>query len=319
MFGVFGYIIIEGYDFLDALYMTIITVATVGFDEVHDLSPNGKIFTIFLIISSMGTFAYSLSVITVHFVEGELSNFILGYKSKFQRKKMKNHIIVCGYGRNGRQAVKELRAHKKAFLIIEEKKESFLDEPDKTVFVEGDATNDEILILAGVENARAIITTFPNDADNLYVVLTARSLNPNLLIISRASNDSSEKKLKVAGANSVVMPDKVGGSHMATLVLKPDVVSFLDLISFQGNSQANLEEIMCSNLPESFRNKTIDEIGIRSNSGVNIVGYKTPEGEFIINPSAGTKLIKDSKLFVLGTSQQILKMKEIIKSGGPAL
>jgi voltage-gated potassium channel len=264
----------------------------------------------------MGTFAYALSVITVHFVEGELSNFILGYKSKFQRKKMKNHTIVCGYGRNGRQAVKELVAHKKNFIVIDEKKESYSDEQDKTVFIEGDATNDEVLIQAGVENAKALITTFPNDADNLYVVLTARSLKPDLLIISRASNDSSEKKLKVAGANSVVMPDKVGGSHMATLVLKPDVVSFLDLVSFQGNSQANLEEIMCSNLPESFKNKTIDEIGIRKKSGANIVGFKTPEGEFIINPSVSTKLIKDSKLFVLGTSEQISKMKEIIKSGG---
>jgi len=311
--GISGYVIIEGMAFLDALYMTVITVATVGFREVQPLSDAGKLFTISLIITSIGAFAYALSVITSHIVEGEIQQLLKVYQKKTHRRKMKNHIIVCGYGRYGTQATRELIAHKHPFIIIEQHKKVIVEsEQDIIHFVEGDATNDEVLMKAGVTHAKALITTFPVDADNLFVVLTARSLNPNMTIISRASNDSSEKKLKFAGANKIVMPDKVGGTHMAALVVNPDVVDFLNNISIHGADETRLQEIIISEISENLNDKTINGLNIRKQSGANIVGYKTINGEFITNPLPTTKLVPGSKLFVLGTPEQIEKMKDLI-------
>jgi voltage-gated potassium channel len=178
--------------------------------------------------------------------------------------------------------------------------------------VEGDATQDEVLQKAGIERARALITTLPEDADNLFIVLSARSLNAKLFIISRASDDNSDKKLKTAGANNVIMPDRVGGAHMASLVLKPDVMEFLDFITGQGTDNIKLEEITFDNLREEFRNKSMRELEIRNKSGANIIGFKTANGEYIVNPSPDTKMIHDAKLFVLGTTEQIHKLKELL-------
>ncbi len=165
---------------------------------------------------------------------------------------------------------------------------------------------------ADVKSARALITTLPNDADNLFVVLTARALNPGLKIISRASSDSSEKKLRMAGVDSVVMPERVGGAHMATLVAKPDVVEFLEHLTLHDTEAAQLMEIMCDELPIEFHNKPIKETGIGTKSGVTIIGFKTAGGELIINPTKETKLVPSSKLFVLGTNGQIQSMKNIL-------
>ena len=202
-----GYMLIEGDDFLNALYMTIITISTVGFGEIHRLSVPGKIFTMFLILSSFGTYAYAISIITTHFVEGQLADFIVGGSRRNSKvKKMNNHIIICGYGRNGQQAAQELIAYKQTFVVIESDHDVIMKNvSDDTNFVEGDATDDDILEKANISMAKALITTLPNDADNLFVALTARSLNNNLKIISRATNERSEKKLKVAGVNSVIM------------------------------------------------------------------------------------------------------------------
>jgi len=315
--GVTGYMLIEGDNFLNALYMTVITISTVGFGEIHQLSVPGKIFTMFLIISSFGTYAYAISIITTHFVEGQLSDFFVGGgRKKTKIKKMDNHIIICGYGRNGQQAAQELIAHKQAFIIIESDHDVIMHHLDEDFrFVEGDSTNDDILVKANVKTARALITTLPNDADNLFVALTARSLNPDMTIISRATNESSEKKLKVAGVDNVVMPERVGGAHMATLVAKPDIMEFLERLSVHGNAPTNLEEIVCSDLPETVLDKTIYEIGIRKKTGANIIGFKTLEGEFILNPSPDLKVSRGSKLFVLGTPEQIASMKEMIRGG----
>ena len=151
----------------------------------------------------------------------------------------------------------------------------------------------------------------PIDADNLFIVLSARTLNPKLTIISRASEDNSDKKLKLAGADNIIMPDKLGGAHMASLVMKPDVMEFVDYITGQGGDNIRLEEITFDNLPQAFQNKTIRELEIRNKSGANIIGFKTAQGEYIINPSADTVIIPDAKLFVLGTSEQIAKLREL--------
>lgn len=313
--GVSGYMIIEGDSFINALYMTIITISTVGFGEIHKLSVPGKLFTIFLILSSFGTYAYAISMITTYFVEGSVTSFIRGEgKRKSKARKMDNHIIICGYGRNGQQAVQELIAHKQSFVIVENQHDVIMEHLGEDIrFVEGDATNDDILIKANIKNAKALITTLPNDADNTYVTLTARELRPDIIIISRASNESSEKKLKIAGVNNVVMPERVGGAHMATLVAKPDITEFLDHLSVHGAAPTILEEIVCSDMPRSLLGKPIFELKVRRKTGANIIGLKTPEGEFILNPSPELTVDKASKLFVLGTPEQIESMKQIMR------
>ena len=312
--GVGGYMVIEGDMFINALYMTVITISTVGFGEIHNLTTAGKVFTMILILSSFGTYAYAISLITTHFVEGQLSGFFVGGgRTKSKLRKMDNHIIICGFGRNGQQAAHELIAHNQTFVIVENNHDLILHNLGKDFhFVEGDATNDDVLGKANIKSAKALITTLPNDADNLFVALTARSLNPDLIIISRASTESSEKKLKIAGVNNVVMPERVGGAHMATLIAKPDVMEFLDKLSVHGEAPTNLEEIICSDLPENVLDQTINDIGIRRRTGANIIGFKTPDGEFILNPSPELKVIKGSKLFVLGTPDQISSMKKMI-------
>lgn len=312
--GISGYMIIEEDDFLNALYMTVITISTVGFGEIHKLSTAGRVFTIFLIITSFGTYAYAISVITTHFVEGKLSSILKGQRHKI-RKKMENHIIICGYGRNGQQAANELSAHDESFVVIDNNSELISENLDKSFrLIQGNATQDEILIKADIEKAKSLITTLPNDADNLYVVITARALNPNLTIISRASDGGTEKKLRMAGVDNVVMPEKVGGAHMAKLIARPDIIEFLDRLSIMGEAPTNLEEIICNQLPEEYLNKTIYDIQIRKLTGANIVGFKTPTGEYILNPLPDTKLMPNSKLFVLGTPDQINSMKEIFRN-----
>ncbi len=311
--GVLGFSIIEHYNFLDAFYMTIITVATVGFQEVHPLDDAGKIFTTFLIITSFGTFAYAITSISKYVLDGEFNLYFKNLKVNAAIQKLEDHVIICGFGRNGKQAAHVLKKHKTRFVVIEQKKDiiAAINHQYSDLVMEGDATLDEVLMKAGIHKAKALITTLPFDADNLFIVLSARTLNPKLTIISRASEDNSDKKLKVAGANNVIMPDKLGGAHMASLVMKPDVMEFMDYITGQGTDNIRLEEITFATLKPEFQNKTIKDLEIRNKSGANIIGFKTAKGEYIINPSAETKIIPDVKLFVLGTTEQILKLKEL--------
>lgn len=313
--GVFGFIIIEDYTLLEAIYMTVITVSTVGFQEVVELSNNGRLFTIFLIIASFGTFAYAVSVVTTYIVGGEFNTYFKDYKVKKEIKEISNHTIVCGFGRNGSQAVHKLMTHKQEFVVIDNKPKCIeqLRDSQQYLFVNGDATLDETLESAGLSRAKALITTLSSDADNLYVVLSARQKNKNLTIISRASYDESYKKLKIAGADNVIMPNKLGGAHMASLVTTPDVVEFLDNITMEGNADINLEEISFSSLPKNFRNRTIKDLNARYYTGCNIIGFKTAEGKYVINPNADTQLIPNSKLFVLGTSEQINQLNNLLK------
>ncbi len=310
--GTTGYMSIEHYNLLNAFYMTVITMATVGFSEVHPLSDDGKMFTAFLIITSFGTFAYAVTNITSYIADGEFKEYFKSRRLTTELEKLENHVIICGYGRNGKQAARVLKSHRQLFVVIEQKEEPMQSMIEKYphLVIKGDSTQDEILIQAGIERARSLITTLPVDADNLFIVLSARSLNPKLNIISRASDDNSDKKLKVAGADHVIMPDMVGGAHMASLVMKPDVVEFIDYVTGVG-VDINLEEITFEKLPGDLQNKTISELDVRSRSGANIIGFKTAQGEFIINPSPETKLIPNAKLFVLGTSEQIKKLREI--------
>ncbi len=311
--GTIGYMAIEDFDFLDALYMTIITVSTVGYGEVASLSTSGRLFTILLIISGLGTFAYAITIVSSYFVELQMNFLLSGNSRRNKRKKMKDHVIVCGFGRNGRQTVSELHAHNHKFVIVDSNHDLILSHSSGDFrFVEGDATEDDVLISAGVEKAKAIITCLPTDADNLFIALTARALNPAMKIISRASSESAEKKLRMAGVDNIVLPEKVGGAHMAKLVTRADIVEFLEHLSISGDDPTSLIEIECHEMNEGWMQKSIYEVGVRKKTGANIIGIKKATGELGINPPANTKLDTNSKLFVLGTEEQIQNMKDVL-------
>jgi len=315
--GITGYSIIEDFSFTDAFFMTIITVATVGFKEVHPLSTAGMYFTVFLIITSFGIFAYAVSTLTRYVIGGAIGHYYKNRKVRNRIQQLKNHVIVCGYGRNGSQAVAELIDHNVPIVIIENNEntmEQILEIPE-LLYVHGDATQDDILKSAQTEKARALITTLPTDADNLYVVLTARELNPNMTIISRANKENSDIKLKRAGATNIIMPDRIGGQRMAKLVAQPDVVEFLDYIMLQSAENVALEEVSCSKLNSCFEGKSIRELDIRNESGANIIGLKRTDNTFIINPLPEIQLSSLDKLFVLGTPLQVDRLKRIMIDG----
>lgn len=312
--GVMGYMVIESYDLVDAFYMTIITVSTVGFKEVQPLSVEGRIFTSFLIIFSFGIFAYTVSYITRYIVNGDLQNYFKNYKVDAYIDRISDHVIVCGYGRNGAQAVKTLLAYGKECVIIENNDEILARLKEANLlYIKGDAIAEKTLIRAGIRRAKSIISTLPNDAANVFVVLTARELAPNIHIISRASEDSSEKKLRIAGSDNVIMPDKVGGAHMGSLVVTPDVYEFLDHISVMGSNEVNLEEIAYKNIPAKFHGKTLKELDESYDSGCLIIGFRTPEGEYKVNPGRELVLVPDCKIFVLGTQSQIRQINTLFQ------
>ena len=315
--GIIGYMVIEGFTFTDAFFMTIITIATVGFREIHPLSAAGMYFTAFLIIFSFGIFAYAVTTLTRYVVDGALGHYYKSRKVRNKIDKLKGHVIVCGYGRNGRQAVHELLEHKANLVVIEREEQSMenIIEGPNLIYISGDATRDEVLQMCRIDTAKALITTLPLDSDNLFVVLTAREMNPDLIIISRASNEHSDSKLKRAGATSVIMPDRIGGQRMAKLVAQPDVVEFLEYLMLQSSENVILEEVTCQELHPYFEGKSIRELDIRNESGANIIGLKRADHSFVINPLPEIILNSTDKLFVLGKKNQITRLRKILSEG----
>jgi len=314
--GTLGFMLVEGYNASDALYMTIITVSTVGYGEVKPLSEGGRLFTSVLIIFTFGTFAYTLSSVTTFIMGGEYKNYFNRLRLEKQIQQLKGHTIICGYGRVGKMASRSLSEHNEAHVIIEvgEEKLAKLEDDESALYVNGDATADSVLQEAGIDRASAIICTMPDDAQNLYTVLTAREMNKKLTIITRASKRESVKKLRIAGANNVIMPDSVGGAHMASLVVNPDVQEFLDQIAIQGAAEVNLEEVVMKDVPNSLKGKNLKSILAECELEVNVIGLKNAIGEFIINPDLDAPLVKDSKFFVLGKPQQIGSFGRILEA-----
>ncbi len=309
--GTLGYHFIAELSWLNAIYMTIITVTTVGFNEVGPLETEGKIFTIFLIISSVFIFAYAISVITEYLFSKNQLQLLKTKKVKKMINNLSNHVIICGYGRNGMQAVERLKAYKKPFVVIERDKDIIEKYEVDVLFVEGDANEDETLLTAGVKDAQYLIVTLPDDADNLFVVLSARQLNKQLFIISRASQVTSQHKLKLAGADSVIMPDKIGGDHMASLVVIPDLITFMDKLSTEGENTTNLEEVAIEDFADQMECNSLRDLDLRRKTGCTIIGYIEPDGNYIINPEADLPLEPNSKVIVLGRPEQIKKLNEM--------
>jgi voltage-gated potassium channel len=303
-----AYMYLEGFKFLDALYMTIITVGSVGFQEVHPLSDAGRLFTICLIMVNIAIFTYFITLLSRYFFD---LDFVKRYKLMTMENKiqqLKDHVIICGFGRNGRESAQVLQENKIPYVVLEEKQAPEADaDVQIPYYLIGDATRDEVLIEAGIKNARAIITTLPVDADNLFVVLSAKQLNPKITVISRASQDSSVNKLKIAGANNVIMPDKIGGAHMATLVLQPDVVELLSLMSTRSNSDFRIAEI------KTGQQCILGDLDLWNKTNCTILGIKNKENNYDLNPPANYSLSVGESLIVMGSDEQISLATSLVK------
>jgi voltage-gated potassium channel len=279
---------------------------------VQPLDYQSKIFTVFLILTSVVILGYAITVITEYILSK--NNFEELTQRKMQKKidGLSKHIVICGYGRNGKQAATKLMAYKKPFVIIEQSKEVIDKHQNENIpFVFGNANEDDILLQAGVDRAATLISALPNDADNLFVVLSARQLNKDLKIISRASQETSYNKLKLAGANNVILPDKIGGDHMASLVVMPDLIEFIDNLAIVGQSNINIEEISIDRLYNTANIKTIKDLDLRNKTGCTVIGFKDGNGDYIVNPEAELKLVPHSKIIVLGRTEQIQKLNSL--------
>lgn len=305
--GTVGYVFIDGYSWINALYMTIITVGTVGFGEVEPLSDAGKMFTAFLILASIGTVAYYITMVTRLLLDGEWRRQYRMFRQSKKLSRMENHVIVCGYGRNGRQACEVLRRNGIPFTVVEQRQHLVAEaDHDIDLIIPGDATKDEVLLEAGIMKATALISALPNDADNLFVVLTARQLSPDITIISRASDDHSIKKLKIAGATNVIMPDKLGGAHMASLVMIPDVQEFLSMLTTSYNDRFQIAEL------EVREAINLGELNLWQVTGCNIIGVKQTDGKYRRNPQPDYIALKGERLIVMGSKAVIDKARALV-------
>jgi voltage-gated potassium channel len=299
----------SNYSWLDAVYMTVITVTTVGFGEVQPLDTQAKIFTVFLILTSVFIVGYAFKIITEYLISRSDISELKHKKMQKEIDSLSDHIVICGFGRNGKQSAKKLLMHNRPFVVIESNKELIEKyQKDGILFVCGNAKEDEALNHAGLDRAECLISALPNDSDNVFVVLSARQINSKMRIISRASNESSYSKLKLAGANNVILPDIIGGDHMASLVVVPDLLEFVDNLSIVGEGSINIEEIAVEQLYDISEIKTIKDLQLRKNTGCSVIGYKTESGEYVVNPEASQNLVPNSKVIVLGRPEQIQKL-----------
>jgi len=308
-FGTLGYILIEGWGILDALYMTVITLTTVGYREVHELSRPGIIFTIVLLISGVGTVFYVLTAGARSIVEGELRKVYGRKKLERRIRELHNHYIICGYGRMGKIISRELKLEGMKFIVIE-KNQEMIEDHGSVLALTGDATRDSMLQEAGIERAKGLISVLPTDAENMYVVLTARGLNPDLLIVARAGEEGSEKKLLRAGADKVVSPYHIGGLRMAYTVLRPAVVEFIEFATKTGNIELRLEEV---DIREGSQlvGLSLDECGIGRDLGIIIVAVKRSGGEMKFNPTSRTSIKAGDTLIAIGEAGKLDKLEEM--------
>ncbi len=311
--GILGYSIIEGYSWLDSAFMTIITMSTVGFGTLSELSGAGKLFSILLIIFSAGTFIYGVTTITTFIVEGEIQSIFHRYKINRRVSKLEGHIIICGLGRNGREAAMELERQNHAFVIIEAD-EKVIDEfythhSESILIVLGDATQEDILEKANIRTAKGLVSSLATDAENVYITLTAREMNPELNIVARASQESTISKLKKAGANEVIIPNVIGGRRMVNLITRPSMMEFIDLVTGEGNPDLFLEDVLCENYPKLI-GKSLSELQIRSHTGVSVIGFKRASGYIYLNPPPHKDIEPDDRLYILGSESQLKKFRE---------
>lgn len=312
--GIVGFRIVMDLSWVDSLYMTVITITTVGYREVQLPNDEAKLFIVFLILSSVVIVGYAVSVISENLIASTSLKDLREKRKQKQIDAMENHVIICGYGRNGRQAVEKLIDYNRSFIIIEKNQQVIEDcTLGNEFFFKGNANEDEVLLKVGIERASTLITALPDDADNLFTVLSARQLNGNLKIISRASEETSYKKLKFAGADHVILPDKIGGEHMASLIVSPDLIEFWDNLSYGGNEGVNLEQVCFEQMFDNNVGCSIIELNLRQKTGCTIIGHKSPDGKYTVNPDPEMMLAAGCKIIVVGNTQQIYNLQKVYR------
>ncbi len=305
VFGVMGYTLLERTSLLDAIYMVVITLSTVGFREVAQFNTAGKILTICIILTGIGTVAYTVGQFIEIVVEGQ----IVGYRRRKRMEKkireFKGHYIICGYGRVGHEVAKSFKGHKIPFVVIDSKSEMVQElNGFDTPYIIGDASSDEALEAAGIRSAKGLVAASDSDVTNVFVTLSARVLNPKLYIVARASFMESEKKLKKAGADRVISPYFIAGQRMASMALNPVTVDFIDTMMLGEKAEHNIEEVSVDK-DSKFAGKTIGELEIKRKTGATVLAVKKSRGNFELHPSGVTKIDAGDTLVVIGTAHEL--------------
>jgi voltage-gated potassium channel len=311
-FGTAGYMAIEGWEILDAFYMTVITMGTVGYNEVHEISKTGRLFTVLLIFFGVGYFVYLAGVVVQFMVEGRM-RAILG-RRRLDKKidRLNNHYIVCGYGRIGRVLCKNLQRKPLDLVVIEKDRELIpvMDE-DKVLYVCGDVSDEANLIKAGIKRAKGLVAVLATDADNVFLVLTARQLNPDIHIVARACHVESKSKLRAAGANNVESPYEMGGVSMAQRILRPTVTNFLDLAFAHKRKDIQMEEIPVSS-SSALSNVMLKDSGIRQQFNLIIIAIKKSDDSMLFNPSFETLIKAGDTVIAVGEEANLKKLEDIL-------
>ncbi len=309
--GSFGYMFLEHLSFWDSMYLTIITIATVGYGDLVPVSAGGKVFTIFLLFAGAGLVMYTLSKITEAMVEGSLRKMLERRKMDKKIARLHDHFIICGFGRIG-QVISEILADADRPFVVIERDPEVLREIDQLGYtlVEGEAEEDEILHVAGIARASGLIAVVSTDADNLFITLTARGLNPSLFILARSSGSKGTRtKLLRAGASKVISPYYIGARRMAQLLLRPTVTDFIDLAMYAGELGLKLEEIPVSE-KAVFADKNLMESGIRKRHDIIVVAIKRSAGDMLFNPKPDTMILPGDIMIVLGEADHIIALEK---------
>ena len=313
LIGVAGYMYLEGWDFEDASFMTVITVATVGYGETHALDSAGRWFTVVLIIGGMGVILYGISNLTAFVVEGELHAIIRRTRMDNKIDKVEKHYIVCGAGRTGRHIIDEILASARTVVVIDMEISHLaatLERHPKILTIEGDASSDRTLERAGIHRASGLMAALPNDKENLFVVLTAKCMNPNLRIVAKVEEEEAKDKMKKAGADCVICPQSIGGMRMASEMVRPTVVKFLDAMLREKDAPLRVEEV--SILKGSpMEGKTLEESRIAQRTGLLVVAMHRENKGFKFNPPASTRIEPGDLLVVIGEIEQVLELRKI--------
>ncbi len=315
--GVLGYTVLEGWSLFDAFYMTVITLATIGYGEVRPLTVTGRIFTIGLILAGVTAGAYIAGTFTQLAIEERLQELLGRRRMERDLKRLRNHYIICGWGRIGREIASEFRRKRVPFVVVEldPVKCAELHE-DGILHVQGDASEDDRLREAGVERALGLVAVAPRDADNIFITLSARALNKSLFIVARSIYEADAHKLEIAGANRVISPYVIGARRIAAAVFHPTVVDFLDLEVHHGEVEWELEEVGVSGHSQ-FAGKTLRDSGIREHSGCTVLAVREgASGRFVSNPAPETLLREGDTLVVLGLPEQLARLEAL--AGLPA-
>jgi len=309
VFGTAGYMAF-GFTLLDALYQTVTTITTVGFRELTEFGTGEKVFTIILIIVGVSTVLYTFTLVVQSVVEGQLSEFVGRRRMDRQINQLRNHTIVCGWGRVGAAVAHDLRVEGHDVVVVDEDADRVRDLPFPTVV--GDATRDETLRAAGIEHARALIAALEGDAANLFVTLSGRDLRPDLFIVARARADESVGKLEHAGADRVVNPQELGAGRMASFVSSPHVAEFLDVVMHERSIEFRMREFEIS--PDSpVAGKTLSDTNVRETSGALVLAMRSPDGTFTTNPTGDTLLEPHHVIIAIGTAEDFARLAESIR------